>query len=58
MFGNTNQPQGTIPNNMSNSQGIQPNVTRAQIIYPISQQGEFFFLKLWKTYRIFNISFN
>ena len=42
MFGNSNQTPGNLPPPQFNPQTGQPNITRAQIIYPISQQGSFF----------------
>lgn len=42
MFGNNNQAPLNMPPGQFNPQPNQPNVTRAQIIYPISQQGAFF----------------
>lgn len=39
MFGNNNQVPVNMPPTQFNPQTNQPNITRAQIIYPISQQG-------------------
>jgi len=46
MFGNNNQVPVNMPPTQFNPQTNQPNITRAQIIYPISQQGIFFFRSL------------